>query len=116
MVGWANSDGVTIGFELNGGPVQNILVKNCDIIYARGNGRTGGHSAFSIVCDGPARVQNIRYEDIRVEEHVEFKNVEMIISDGKLYGIDPPGHITKYILRIYNGRTATSLSSYRFFQ
>jgi polygalacturonase len=95
MVGWANSDGVTIGFELNGGPVQNILVKNCDILYARGNGRTGGHSAFSIVCDGPARVQNIRYEDIRVEEHVEFKNLELIVSDGKLYGIDPPGHISR---------------------
>lgn len=94
MVGWANSDGVTIGFELNGGPVQNVLVKNCDILYARGNGRTGGHSAFGIVCDGPAHVQNIRYEDIRVEEHVEFKNLEMIVTDGKLYGDDPPGHIS----------------------
>lgn len=94
MVGWANSDGVTIGFELNGGPVRNILVKNCDILYARGNGRTGGHSAFSIISDGPAQVQNIRYEDIRVEEHVEFKSLEMIISDGTLYGIDPPGHIS----------------------
>ncbi|MBL7697473.1 MAG: hypothetical protein JNK79_04925 [Chitinophagaceae bacterium] len=94
LVGWANSDGVTIGFELNGGPVQNILVKNCDIVYARGGGRTGGHSAFSIVCDGPARVQNIRYEDIRVEENVEFKNLEMIVTDGTLYGTDPPGHIS----------------------
>lgn len=99
MVGWANSDGVTIGFELNGGPVQNILVKNCDILYARGNGRTGGHSAFSIVCDGPARVQNIRYEDTRVEEHVEYKNFELIISDGKLYGIDPPGHVSNIYFR-----------------
>jgi hypothetical protein len=94
MVGWANSDGVTIGFELNGGPVQNILVKNCDILYARGNGRTGGHSAFSIVSDGPARVQNIRYENIRVEEHVEYKSLEMIVTDGKLYGDDAPGHIS----------------------
>lgn len=94
MIGWANSDGVTIGFELNGGPVQNILVKNCDIVYARGNGRTGGHSAFSIVCDGPARVQHVRYEDIRVEENVEFKNLEMIVSDGTLYGTDAPGHIS----------------------
>ena len=34
MVGWACSDGVTLGFELNGGPVQNIYVKNCDILYA----------------------------------------------------------------------------------
>lgn len=93
MVGWSCSDGVTLGFELNGGPVQNVLVKNCDILYARGGGRTDGHSGFSIVCDGPARVQNIRYEDIRVEEHVEFKNLELIITDGTLYGDDPPGHI-----------------------
>jgi len=93
MVGWACSDGVTIGYELNGGPVQNILVKNCDILYARGGGGTGGHSGFGIVSDGPAWVQNIRYEDIRVEKNIEFKNLEFIITDGKMYGIDPPGHI-----------------------
>ncbi len=99
MVGWACSDGVTIGFELNGGPVENILVKNCDILYARGGGRTGGHSGFSIVCDGPAWVQNIRYEDIRVEEQVEFKNLELIVSDGTLYGNDLPGHIKGIYLK-----------------
>jgi hypothetical protein len=99
LVGWAHSDGVTIGFELNGGPVENILVKNCDILYARGGGRTGGHSGFSIVCDGPALVQNIRYEDIRVEEHVEFKNLEFIVTDGTLYGDDPPGHIKGVYLK-----------------
>lgn len=93
MVGWACSDGVTIGFELNGSPVENILIRNCDILYARGGGRTGGHSGFSIVCDGPAVVRNIRYEDIRIEEHVEFKNLELIVTDGTLYGNDPPGHI-----------------------
>ena len=93
MVGWACSDGVTIGYELNGGPVENIYVKNCDILYARGDGRTQGHSAFSIVCDGPAMVQNINFEDIRVENDVEFKNLEFIVTDGTLYGTDPPGHI-----------------------
>lgn len=93
MVGWACSDGVTIGYELNGGPVENIYVKNCDILYARGDGRTKGHSALSIVCDGPAMVQNIFFEDIRVEEQVEFKNLELIVTDGTLYGSDPPGHI-----------------------
>jgi hypothetical protein len=93
MVGWACSDGVTLGFELNGGPVENIFVKNCDILYARGGGRTDGHSGFSIVCDGPALVRNINFEDIRVEEKVEFKNLEFILTDGTLYGIDPPGHI-----------------------
>ena len=99
MVGWACSDGVTIGFELNGGPVENIFVKNCDILYARGGGKTNGHSAFSIVCDGPAWIRNVHYEDIRVEDQVEFKNLEFIVTDGTLYGIDPPGHIKGVYLR-----------------
>lgn len=99
MVGWACSDGVTIGFELNGSPVENILVKNCDILYARSGGQTGGHSGFSIVCDGPAWVQNVRYEDIRVEEQVEFKNLEFIVTMGTYYGDDPPGHIKGVYLK-----------------
>jgi hypothetical protein len=93
MVGWACSDGVTLGYELNGGPVRNVFVKNCDILYARGGGRTDGHSAFSIVCDGPATISDIYFEDIRVEENVEFKNLELIVTDGTLYGTDAPGHI-----------------------
>jgi hypothetical protein len=99
MVGWACSDGVTIGFELNGSPVENILVKNCDILYARSGGGTGGHSGFSIVCDGPAWIQNIRYEDIRVEEQIEFKNLEFIVTNGTIYGDDPPGHIKGVYLK-----------------
>lgn len=99
MVGWACSDGVTIGFELNGGPVENIFVKNCDILYARGGGRTDGHSAFSIVCDGPAWVKNIHFEDIRIEKQIEFKNLEFIVTDGTLYGTDPPGHIKGIYLK-----------------
>jgi len=99
MVGWSCSDGVTLGFELNGGPVQNITVKNCDILYARGGGRTDGHSGFSIVCDGPATVQNILFEDIRIEDQVEFKNLELIVTDGTLYGDDPPGHIKNVVMR-----------------
>ena len=99
MVGWACSDGVTIGYELNGGPVENIFVKNCDILYARGDGRTKGHSAFSIVCDGPAMVRNIHFEDIRVENQVEYKNLEFIVTDGTLYGTDPPGHIKGVFLK-----------------
>ena len=102
MVGWSCSDGVTLGFELNGGPVQNVMVKNCDILYARGGGRTNGHSGFSIVCDGPALVQNILFEDIRVEEQVEFKNLELIVTDGTLYGDDPPGHIKNVVMKNIN--------------
>lgn len=99
MVGWACSDGITLGFELNGGPVENVFAKNCDILYARGGGRTNGHSGISIVCDGPAWVQNIQFEDIRVEENVEFKNLEFIVTDGTLYGTDPPGHIKGIYLK-----------------
>jgi hypothetical protein len=99
MVGWACSDGVTLGFELNGSPVENIFVSNCDILYARGGGRTDGHSGFSIVCDGPAWVKNVHFEDIRIEENVEFKNLEFIVTDGTLYGTDPPGHIKGVYLK-----------------
>ena len=74
-------------------------MKNCDILYARGGGGKGGHSGFGIVSDGPARVQNIRFEDIRVEKNIEFKNLEFIITDGKMYGIDPPGHIKDVYLK-----------------
>jgi hypothetical protein len=99
MGGWMCNDGVTLGFELNGSPVQNVLVKNCDILYARGGGATGGHSCFSIVCDGPAFVQNIRFEDIRCEEQVQFKNLELICTNGTLYGNDAPGHINGVYLK-----------------
>ena len=93
LCGWAYADGVTMGYELNGGPVQNILVKNCDILRCGGSGRTKGHAGFSIVCDGPAVVANVRFEDVRVEEDVEFKNLELICTPGTYYGKGPAGHI-----------------------
>lgn len=99
LVGWQHADGITLGFELQGGIVQNVLAKNCDILRARGQGRTGGHSAFSIVCDGPSEVRNIRFEDIRVEDEIEYKNLELIVTEGRRYGTDGPGHITGVYLK-----------------
>jgi len=99
LMGWQHADGVTMGFELQGGLAQNVLVKNCDILSARGQGRTGGHSAFSIVCDGPSTVQNIRYEDIRVEDAIEYKNLELIVTEGRRYGTAGPGHINGVYLK-----------------
>lgn len=99
LMGWQHADGVTMGFELQGGLAQNVLVKNCDILSARGQGRTGGHSAFSIVCDGPAIVQNIRYEDIRVENAIEYKNLELIVTEGRRYGTAGPGLIKNVCLK-----------------
>ena len=93
MVGWDHADGFTMGFELNGGVVENILVKNCDILRARGSGRTGGHAAFSIVCDGASQVQNIIFEDIRVESDIEYKNLEIILTEAERYGNGKMGSI-----------------------
>ncbi len=99
MAGYNSNDGVTLGFELDGDPVQNILVKNIDILYAQGNNSVQGHSGFSIISDGPGYVNNIRFEDIRVEEHIEFKNFELKVTTGHLYGIDRPGHIKGIYLK-----------------
>ncbi|HBH49702.1 MAG TPA: hypothetical protein DDX98_13745 [Bacteroidales bacterium] len=99
MVGWSHADGVTLGFNIDG-LMQNVLVKNCDILYARGNGHTGGHSAFSIVCDNTGDVRNIRFEDIRVEEMIEIKNLELIVTEGQRYGTNnPPGRIEGVYLK-----------------
>ncbi|MBN1480695.1 hypothetical protein JXA70_10515 [candidate division KSB1 bacterium] len=98
MVGFAYSDGCTIGFETNAPSISDILVKNSDIIQARGGSRVDGHSAFSIICDGPARIHDIHYEDIRVEDDV-LKLFELHITDGTKYGVDTPGHIENVLLK-----------------
>ena len=92
LIGYAFGDGVTIGYETNGPHMKDIQVRNCDILIARGGSKVGGHAAFSIICDGPARISDVSYEDIRVEERVE-KLFELHVSDGSHYQKDPPGHI-----------------------
>lgn len=99
LVGWDHADGVTLGFELQGGVVQNIVVKNCDITRAKGQGRTGGHSAFGIVCDGASQVSNVRFENIRVEEDIEYKNLEIILTEGERYGNGQIGSIKGVYLK-----------------
>lgn len=99
MVGWRCADGVTIGFELNGGEVKDILVTDCDILKTDGGGMTGGHSAFSIVCDGAAEVHDIVYDDIRTTYDIDPKNLEIIITDGTLYDPDEPGQIHDITIR-----------------
>jgi hypothetical protein len=92
-VGWQTSDGTTLGFELETDSVKNVLVKNCDFLYARGSGTSGGHSGFSITCDGPAWVTGIRFEDIRCEEHVETRSLEFVVTNGTQWGSSPAGAI-----------------------
>ena len=98
MIGFAYSDGITIGYETNGKTVSDITVKNCDILMARGGSRVDGHSGFSIICDGPAVISNVLYENIRVEKS-EVRLFELNVTNGTLYGDDPPGHIQNITLK-----------------
>jgi hypothetical protein len=98
MIGFAYADGVTIGYETNAAFIKNVTVRDCDILLARGGSRVEGHSGFSIICDGPAEISNILFENIRVEKS-EIKLFELNITDGTLYGDDKPGHIRDVILR-----------------
>jgi hypothetical protein len=98
MIGFAYADGVTIGFETNAESVTNVVVRDCDILLARGGNRVGGHSGFSIIGDGPAVISNILFENIRVE-HSELKLFELHVTDGTKYGTGPAGHIRDVIIR-----------------
>lgn len=98
MIGYAFSDGITIGFETNGPVIENVTVRNCDILMARGGSRVDGHSAFSVICDGPAVIRDVLYENIRAESPI-LKLFELHITDGTKYGINPPGHIENIYLK-----------------
>ncbi|MCW1735473.1 glycosyl hydrolase family 28 protein [Anaerorudis cellulosivorans] len=98
MLGFAYADGITIGFETNAEYVQNVEVHDCDILLARGGSRVDGHSGFSIICDGPAIISHILFDHIRVEK-AEIKLFELHITDGTLYGEDPPGHIRDVVVK-----------------
>jgi hypothetical protein len=76
MGGWLYADGFTIGFAGARAAVRDVLVRDCDILYARGNSGVKGHSAFSVILTGPTEVSNVRFEDIRVEGDV-WKNFEL---------------------------------------
>jgi len=97
MVGWGTSDGFTMGYEELSALEQNILVKDCDILYST----TGGHSAFSIICDGRAWIKHVRFEDIRAEENITapFGNFNLMVTDAQQWVHDVPGHIQGVYLK-----------------
>ncbi|MFP4140641.1 MAG: glycosyl hydrolase family 28 protein [Phycisphaerae bacterium] len=98
MVGWSASDGFTVGFESRGDYTRNIHVSDCDVIYARGDNHAGGHSAFSLICDGPTTISEVVFENMRVEETV-LKNFDIFITDGQKYTMGDPGHVHDVVIR-----------------
>ena len=98
MAGYNFSDGFTIGYEAVTDSIEDITVRNCDILYARGSTKAGQHSAFSIICDGPATVRNVTFENIRVEENIT-RMFELNVTDGAFYSKAPPGGIQNVRLK-----------------
>jgi len=68
---WGNA--MEIGFELQTGAVSDILFRNCDIIHVERGG------TFTIHNGDFATVENIRFEDIRVEDSQE-KLIELRVG------------------------------------
>jgi hypothetical protein len=98
----------TVGFEADAESVEGIAVRNCDILYARGANMVGQHSAFSIICDGPAVIRGVTFEDIRVEENVA-QMFELNVTSGAIYAKAPPGHIRNVRLKNIQWETAKPL-------
>ena len=80
---WGN--GLEIGFETRCDTIQNIIFRNIDIIHVEGNEGT-----FSIHNGDRALVQNVLYENIRVEDAhgilIDFKILESRYSRDKERG------------------------------
>jgi hypothetical protein len=98
MAGYSFSDGFTVGFEADTDSIDDISVRNCDILCATGGNKAGRHSAFSVICDGPADVHNVTFEDIRVEEKVA-RLFELNVTDGRKYTKGPPGRIHNVLVK-----------------
>ncbi len=85
MYGVASSDGVMVGYECKG-RLTNVTVKDCDIIGGRGSTILGyGHAGFSVCCDGPGPIENVTFEDVRVENKIFENNMISVVTDGTAY-------------------------------
>ena len=77
---WGNA--MEIGFELQTGSIRDVLFRNCDIIHVERGG------TFTIHNGDFATVENVRFEDIRVEDSRD-KLIELRIGLS-IYSADCP--------------------------
>jgi len=82
----------------NAASISNVTVRNLRRHTRAGGSRVEGHSGFSIICDGPAVINHVLYDNIRVER-AELKLFELNITDGTKYGTGSPGHIKDITLK-----------------
>jgi polygalacturonase len=85
-----------IGHELNVESVRNIVFRDIDVLSIHGQG-----AAFSIHNFGQALVENIRYEDIRIE-HCWDKFIDFRISRSRFSVGDITGRIRNITLKNIN--------------
>jgi hypothetical protein len=90
---WGNA--LEIGFELRSDRISDILFKNCDVIHVE-RGAT-----FSIHNGDYASVENIRYEDIRVEDS-RHKLIDLAVFLSQ-YSADRPTDAEERRRRYMNG-------------
>jgi polygalacturonase len=80
---WGN--GLEIGFETRADSIKDIVFRNIDLIHVE-----GGEGTFTIHNGDRALVENVLYEDIRVEDSrgllVDFKILESVYSKDKERG------------------------------
>jgi hypothetical protein len=90
---WGN--GLEIGFELRSEYVRNVTFKNCDVIHVEDG------AVFSIHNGDQSVVENIRFEDIRVEDaRQKLFDVAIFLSR---YSVDRPDDPEEITRRYLNG-------------
>lgn len=90
---WGN--GLEIGFELRSDFVRNVTFKDCDVIHVEDG------AVFSIHNGDQSIVENIRFENIRVEDaRQKLFDVAIFLSQ---YSIDRPSDPRERTLRYLNG-------------
>jgi len=111
MAGWNSNDGVNT-LESVSQVVQNIFVKNCDIIRSAG-GSPSGHAAINWTVDGLSTIQNIRMEDVRCEDQCE-NNLQIQVTNGAIWSRSTPGHIKGIYMKNVSWELAHSMRIFGF--
>jgi polygalacturonase len=90
---WGNA--LEIGFELRADTMENITFRNCDVIHCDDG------AVFSIHNADRSLVQNVLFEDIRVEDaHQKLFDLAIFLSQ---YSIDGPSDPMERQARYQNG-------------
>lgn len=95
-----------IGFETNADFIRGIVFENIDVIYKHGYG-----AVFAIHNSGHATIENIRWENIRVEQHWD-KLIDLRVFESKYSKGPERGSIRNLVLKNIRVRHEPSRAGY----